>query len=412
MARLDTDLQVLKSSNPIHERLKTAYGYWGTYPLQRELLVDSPRREATDEHVVSETYLVLLKLDEVHKAAVDVLMSRSKEQGGNPTLIWKSANYCRELLADYQKTHKSYPANRESDYWPECLGPTLFELPADIRQAIQDGNAEVRTLCVPQERLIDALPKLTGEEQPEVIGEPTPDTLATTIEAGLRNRIHIVKADSPEMMAFDQEFEELSGIAYPPKNVGEWMTVLILARFDQTWIDKAMCTFGEPGFEDCGELPRPYVSTGGVTMGDAPATLEERQAKFGSPQFTPVLMMRLRQYATENANARKSKTPVGQSKGDAEAGGGKSKTDDKNNAVSRVVGVYNWAISEISGADAMTIKELFNAIQIHPSMKSEFLEKLPNNPETFGTYLRRGGIERYNVSGDRQHRPSRRPKKH
>jgi len=87
------------------------------------------------------------------------------------------------------------------------------------------------------------------------------------------------------------------------------------------------------------------------------------------------------------------------------------KANDKDSAVTRVRSVYEWAISTIPDADAMTIKEVFEAIQNHPKMTSDFLDRLPNNHSTFGTYLRRSGIERYNSQGDRVRRPSRRPKK-
>ncbi len=75
-----------------------------------------------------------------------------------------------------------------------------------------------------------------------------------------------------------------------------------------------------------------------------------------------------------------------------------------------VRGVYDWAMSQIPGADAMTIPKLFVAIQQHPEMQSEFLERLPDNADTFGAYLRRAGIRRYNTSGNRARRSSRRPR--
>jgi len=65
------------------------------------------------------------------------------------------------------------------------------------------------------------------------------------------------------------------------------------------------------------------------------------------------------------------------------------------------VGVYDWAMSEIPGADTMTVSELFEAIQNHPDMKADFLEKLPDNAETFGRYLREGGVKRYDKTGRR-----------
>ncbi|RLS51878.1 MAG: hypothetical protein DWH91_17920 [Planctomycetota bacterium] len=157
MGRLNADLLLLNSDRSMCDKLKKANGYWGTYPMWREQVHDSPRNEAIANRIVSTTYrdrimsttyLVLCKLNEVHKAAVDVLMTRAKELGRDPAAIWKSANYCRELLEDYQKTHDAYPRSRERDFWPDCLGATLFTLPADIRQAIQDGHAEVLTLCI------------------------------------------------------------------------------------------------------------------------------------------------------------------------------------------------------------------------------------------------------------------------
>jgi hypothetical protein len=156
IGRLNADVLLLKSDRPMCDKLRKAYGYWGTYPLWRELIYDSPRNESLAsrlvsttyrERIISTTYKFLCKLNEVHKAAVDVLMARAKELGRDPAAIWKSANYCRELLQDYQKTHDAYPISRERDFWPDCLGATLFTLPADIRQAIQDGHAEVLTLC-------------------------------------------------------------------------------------------------------------------------------------------------------------------------------------------------------------------------------------------------------------------------
>lgn len=78
--------------------------------------------------------------------------------------------------------------------------------------------------------------------------------------------------------------------------------------------------------------------------------------------------------------------------------------------VAAVLGVYEWAIAKIEGADAMTIPELFDAIQSHSEMTSEYLDRLPDNAGTFGTYLRRAGIRRYRSSGSRARRPSRHPR--
>lgn len=90
----------------------------------------------------------------------------------------------------------------------------------------------------------------------------------------------------------------------------------------------------------------------------------------------------------------------------------KAKAGDEklSDAVAAVRGVWEWAISTIEGADAKTIPELFDAIQSHPEMTSEYLDRLPDNADTFGTYLRRAGIRRYKTSGSRARRPSRHPR--
>lgn len=72
--------------------------------------------------------------------------------------------------------------------------------------------------------------------------------------------------------------------------------------------------------------------------------------------------------------------------------------------------IYEWAIGTIPDADKMTIGELHNAIMCHPEATVWLLEALPDNPATFGTYLKRGGIDRYDSLGARRRRQSRRPK--
>jgi hypothetical protein len=89
----------------------------------------------------------------------------------------------------------------------------------------------------------------------------------------------------------------------------------------------------------------------------------------------------------------------------------RTRSTKPGNSVEIAQAVHEWAMSKIPDAEAMTIEELFNAIQSHPDMQSKFLDRLPNNWETFGTYLRRAGIHRYNKKGDRMPRPSRRPRK-
>ncbi len=157
MGRLHNYLLRLTSDNSMCDKLRIANGIWGTYPMWREQACDSPRNIAIGSHIVSTahsdrvistTYLALCKLNEVHDAAVDVLMTRAKELGRDPAVIWKSGNYCRTLLEHYQEPPGTYPGMRAGDIWPECLGATLIALPTDIRQSIQDGHAEVLAMCV------------------------------------------------------------------------------------------------------------------------------------------------------------------------------------------------------------------------------------------------------------------------
>lgn len=57
---------------------------------------------------------------------------------------------------------------------------------------------------------------------------------------------------------------------------------------------------------------------------------------------------------------------------------------------------YEWAMSNIPGAEDMTIAELYGAVECHPSKASDML---PPNAEAFGRYLRDAGVRRYNKLG-------------
>ena len=54
--------------------------------------------------------------------------------------------------------------------------------------------------------------------------------------------------------------------------------------------------------------------------------------------------------------------------------------------------LYDWAMSEINGAEDMTIDELYKAIESHPS---DGCKALPPNAATFGRYLRDTGVRKY-----------------
>ena len=142
---LDKYWQTLKSSDPNNDKLRTAFGLWGTYPYWKEL-VDSDLRQTADDAVRFKHWNQQYKLNHVHEEATDVLMKRAEAIGIESDTIWQSAKYCRDLLV--HKLGKYYPPNREDDRWPGCLGESLYDLPPDIRQAIQDGHAQVLRLSI------------------------------------------------------------------------------------------------------------------------------------------------------------------------------------------------------------------------------------------------------------------------
>ena len=76
----------------------------------------------------------------------------------------------------------------------------------------------------------------------------------------------------------------------------------------------------------------------------------------------------------------------------------------------RIRGLYEWAMGHVPGAEGMTIPDLLEAIQCHPAMTSDFLEVIPDKPDAFRKSLNRAGIYRYDSSGARKPRQSRRPK--
>lgn len=61
-------------------------------------------------------------------------------------------------------------------------------------------------------------------------------------------------------------------------------------------------------------------------------------------------------------------------------------------------GIYDWAMSAIPNAEDMTIAELYDAIECHPSIPSDALAP---NPEAFGKYLRDAGVKRYSKRTDK-----------
>jgi len=68
--------------------------------------------------------------------------------------------------------------------------------------------------------------------------------------------------------------------------------------------------------------------------------------------------------------------------------------------------IYDWAMSNIDGADGMTLNELHEAIMNHPKADAAMLDMLPDRADTFGRYLRDAGVTRYDNRGRRHKRIS------
>lgn len=76
------------------------------------------------------------------------------------------------------------------------------------------------------------------------------------------DRICIVENDETRRVEADfaARFKALSGFDYPPKDQAEWTIVLTRAGFSQARVEQFLNEIGFTGFDDCGELPRGYVS--------------------------------------------------------------------------------------------------------------------------------------------------------
>lgn len=141
-SNLDGFWSSMNSDDP-ELRLSDACGTWGTYPSVKKMLIGKLNCFAFEEAFQAVISRLHYKLDRNHELATDILMSRAEESGLNSALIWKAGKYCRDLLADPQC---KYFRNTTDDTFPGCFGESLYEMPADIREAIMDGHAEL--LCL------------------------------------------------------------------------------------------------------------------------------------------------------------------------------------------------------------------------------------------------------------------------
>ena len=147
--RLEGYIATLTAKQRSDEQLRLAYSCWVTYPLAKELLLDSHRTEAMqsqDDAALSALCNVEFLLTETHRKATAVLMDECERKRIESAAVWQSGHYCRELLAD--PTGRYYPSNRNDDYWPGCLGQTVHDLPADVRESIMAGHSQVVRLGI------------------------------------------------------------------------------------------------------------------------------------------------------------------------------------------------------------------------------------------------------------------------
>lgn len=143
---LDQQRTIESVDAPEEERLKLAFGYWLLYPLWKDLFVDGPLSLTLDETIRSQIRASEQILNRTHTEAVYTLMKQADKTGGNSAAIWQSGEYCRKLLEHDPAKHN--PHDRADDSWPGCLHKSIYELPADIRQSIQDGHAQVVRLGI------------------------------------------------------------------------------------------------------------------------------------------------------------------------------------------------------------------------------------------------------------------------
>lgn len=121
------------SSESNQEQLTSAFGIWVCYPVLKELMVEGNPNDS-----------IRFELDKLHERAVLALMNSASSKGLDATRIFLSGFYCRDLLSHSWRTH--YSRGRRSDFWPDCLGSSMYSLPEDVRNAILVGHAEVHHL--------------------------------------------------------------------------------------------------------------------------------------------------------------------------------------------------------------------------------------------------------------------------
>lgn len=91
------------------------------------------------------------------------------------------------------------------------------------------------------------------------------------------------------------EFEQLTGLRYPPVTRDQWDRVLCQSGATQEELPKFYRALGLGGYEDAGDIPPRYLPVHVPKHNETPPTPKEFYDRFGEPIFMDALMTRLRQ---------------------------------------------------------------------------------------------------------------------
>lgn len=193
------------------DKLTRAFGWWAGYPLLKEMVIDSRSPQTLTPVLESQLHGLRYLLNQTHTAATEVLMRAAEAVGIDSSTIWKSGVYCRDLLTSDSK--KYYQVFGTDCTWPDCLGESLYELPVDIRTAIQDGHAQVLRLDIKAD-------DETMERLQKAVGQPNGDD-------GARVPITVNQVHS---ILNDAKTASTAGVGAIQKWASKWGTPIAIAQ--------------------------------------------------------------------------------------------------------------------------------------------------------------------------------------
>jgi len=132
-------------------------------------------------------------------------------------------------------------------------------------------------------------------------------------------------------------------------------------------------------------------------------------------QNREVLSALLAQVGRSGSSSASGENSEGEAQGGVgESPGGEEQDDKLPPSRLRAKAAYDYAMTNITGADKMTVAELFDALRgrldaeickaagKQAEQLQEFKDSLPDNAETFGRYLREAGVKKYDKTGQRR----------